>query len=404
MHMPSRRRGRAAVRSLAFLATAGAVVALAAAPAAANMAAPPSPARVSGLLSAGGPSPLEVKDAALIIDCSSGPDDCRMRVTYRLHNPGRAPAGGLAAFYALDTDDVAVTVDGQPADHRLGAADASAFDDAVAAASGDASPDLSRDQGELSRHGVELSLAAGATAEVVITGVITPTSRRRYYLGVPAAPARHRLLVHGGKRDRRVGLRYFVAPIRTWSGFPAQMSFTLIHPARWQASVDGVAGDAISQRGGVTTHQARIATDQPMLSIELELSSRSPIHAGHLLGVGGNVDDAVGVRWRAGVEAGRGAYLASLAVELEGATDDTDSGVVLVPAVTAAGPWIFVIPSVGLGLGVPVRLAPTTAIGARFTADAHFGPLGMLLALDYFPGMDADPRRFTVALLGQLAL
>lgn len=386
----------------ALPALAGACLGLAllAPPAAANMAAPPPPARVSGLAAAGGPGPLEVRAADLVIDCAAGPATCRLQVTYRIHNANPASAGGGAAFYAVDTEDVTVTVDGQPAGYPVTADAADAFDATVASATGD--PRALGDEPGLSRHGAALALAGGADATVVVTGVLHPRDRRRYYLSMPAAAARHRLFVHGGRADRRFRLRYLVAPIRTWSGFPAAMTFTLKQPAGWSASVVG-ATDLVTERaGGVVTQRGRIATDESTLEIELAVAPRPPIHAGLVLGLGGHVDDATGVRVRAGVEAGRGPYLASVAVEIERADDAT--GVIVVPAVTVASPWVLIIPSVGLGLGVPVRLRPTTAVGGRFLADAHFGPLGMMLTLDYYPGMAADPRRFEVALLGQLTL
>lgn len=373
---------------------------LGAGPAAANMAAPPPPARVSGLGSAGGPTPLEVKAADLVIDCSAGADACRLEVTYQLHNPSTVTAGGTAAFYAVDTDDVIVTVDGQPSGKAIADDAAAELDATVVAASG-ADLEPSRYGGRMSRHGFALSLAPDASAQIVVTGTIHPTERHRYYMAIPAAPARHRLLVRGGRTDRRVELQYFVAPIRTWSGFPAAMTFTLKHPASWIATVDGATGLDAQQDGGVTVHHGRIATSEPSLTIELETSARDPLHAGLLLGLGGQLDDAGGVRVRAGVEAGRGSYLASLALELE---RGDDTGVVIVPALTAASPWLLIIPSVGLGLGVPVRLRPSLEVGGRFLADLHFGPVGMLMALDYYPGMAADPRRFEVSLLGQLAL
>ncbi len=370
-------------------------------PASANMAAPPPPARVSGLSSVGRPTLLEVKAADLVIDCSAGTSACRLEVTYQLHNPGPTTAGGTAAFYAVDTDDVVVTVDGQPGGLPLTDAAAAEFDQTVIAANG-AEVDPSRYQDRMSRHGFAVSLAPDASAQIVVTGTIHPTERHRYYMAIPAGPARHRLFVHGGRTDRRIKLHYFVAPIRTWTGFPAEMTFTLTHPASWIATVDGATGLDAVRTGGLTVHHGRIATSEPRLAIELETSAREPIHAGLVLGLGGQVDDATGVRVRAGVEAGRGAYLASLAVEVE---RGDSTGVVIVPAVTAASPWLLIIPSIGLGVGVPIRLRPTTTIGARFLADLHFGPVGMMMALDYYPRMAAsDPRRFEVSLLAQLAL
>lgn len=404
---------------LALLGATATVLALAA-PAAANMAAPPPPSRL-GSLEPAGPTPLEVQAADLVIDCSADPAACKLRVTYRVHNTSSVASSGVAAFYALDTEDLAVTVDGQPADRELSPLDIEAYDAAVAGAARDVVETATDSLGGavavgselaerardpralvegLTLHGVALDLAPGATAEVVVTGTILPRDRRRYYLSLPAAPARHRLYVRGGKADRRVRLHYLVSPIRTWSGFPAQMTFTLVHPRGWEASTAGVTTGA-REGGAATTVHGTIATSETTIEVELAATPRAPIHAGLLVGVGGHVDDSEGVRYRIGVEAGRGAYLASLVAEI-GRTDPT--GVFIVPAVEMASPWAIVIPSIGIGVGVPVRVKPSVEVGARVLLDGHLGPFGLATAFDYYPGADAGAGRFTVAMFGQLSL
>ncbi|HVV88440.1 MAG TPA: hypothetical protein VHE35_35600 [Kofleriaceae bacterium] len=368
----------------------------------ANMAAPPPPAEVGGLGAAGGPSPIEVVSDELVIDCSAGQPACRLEVTYTLRNAGSAAASGVPAFYALDTDDVTITVDGKPVARELSAADIAALDDSVRAASGGDVAALRADDPGLARHGFDLSLAPGATAQVVVAGTIHARERGRYYMSLPAAAARHRLYVRGGRTDRRIHLRYLVAPIRTWSGYPQAMTVTVKHPAGWRATLYGATVVDRRRTGGVVVDHGRLSTAEPELEIVLALGAAEPIHGGLLLGLGGQADDATGVRARVGVEAGRGGKLASLALEVERGDDET--GLVAVPAVEVASPWVLVVPSIGLGVGVPVRLRPSLEVGVRFVADAHFGPVGFLTAVDWYPGMAADPRRFSVALLGQLSL
>jgi hypothetical protein len=72
-----------------------------------------------------------------------------------------------------------------------------------------------------------------------------------------------------------------------------------------------------------------------------------------------------------------------------------------VPMVTAATDSIFVIiPSVGLGVGVPVQLAPDLRVGGRVALDVHFPLIGFVAALDLYP----TAGLYQVSLLGQVGL
>lgn len=379
------------------LATAAAVAVLAAdaGPAHANIAAPPPPSRVSGIAPAADNAGLVVISADLVVDCTDGQPGCGLQVTYALHNPAEVSLGGTAAFYSIDTDDVRVTLDGQASAHELTAAEAAGFDAAVAAASG-APPE------DVNRSGFQVTLPPGGRGQVVVTGRLHRQPGRGYYMAVPGPAARHRLLRRGAPNPATVRLDYLVAPIRTWARFPERMTFTLRAPAGWSSSLDGVDGATTERAGAIATTRGTIATTTASIHLHLTLPRVTPIHAGLVLGVGGHVDNATGLRLRGGVEAGVAeVYLGSIAVELE---RGDAPGVVIVPAVALSSPWVIVVPSFAIGLGVPVRVSPDLDIGGRFLLDAHFGPLGMMMALDYYPGMDTDPRRFQVALLGQVAL
>lgn len=378
-------------------------LAVSARPAAANMAAPPPPTEISGPAVAGERTPLAVREADLVIDCSAGGPTCRLEVTYVIHNPTDAVAGGLAAFYALYSTSIEVTVDGKPAGRPLGEADVAALDAAVTSVSEGRVSNVGWRDDELTRHGVDLSLPPGASARVVVKGGIRLVARRPYYgFALPGGRARHTLLAPDAPDTRNFRLEYLVAPIRTWGAFPAEMTFTLRQPARWAMWQDGATFDEERREGGVTVRRGRIATNRYDVRVDLSVLRPDPVFVGALVAIGGNVDDSTGVRLRAGVEAViRQSWLASLSAEVELA-DET--GLVLVPLVANSSPWVLVIPSFSIGLGVPVRLLPEVEVGGRFQLDAHLGPVGIVLAMDYYPAMDDDPRRFQVILLGQVSL
>lgn len=397
-------RVRSSSRSAALLATSFAALLAAVAPARANIAAPQPPTALSSPGPVAAPTPLAVDAADLVVDCTVGPG-CRLEVTYRLRNPSDAAAGGTAAFYAFDTDDVTIEVNGRSAGKHVDAAEADAFDAAVTAAGGGepgAAPPLERHGQAVARHGFAVELAPQATATVVVVGHLPVHRRHGYYMVVPGPAARHRLYQRGEPGARWIELDYLITPIRTWGTAPATMSFTLRAPGAWPVTVDGV--DQLGTEpsaGAVTITRGVLATTADTFRLRLDLPAERPLHAGVLLGVGGNVDDATGLRLRAGVELGlREAWLVSLAYEHEG----EGGGSVLVPAVAYSTPWAIVVPSLGVGLGAPVRLGSSLEVGARGLVDLHLGPLGFVTTFDYYPGMAAGARRFEVAMFGQLAL
>lgn len=372
-----------------------------AAPAAANVAAPPRPAQIGGP-AAGGRTPLAVREAALSIDCSAGGHTCELQVSYLIHNPSAETSGGTAAFYSLYTGNVDIRVDDRPAGQPIDPAAAAGFDARVAEVAGDRwTTTWARDDQGLGRHGFELSLAPGASARVQITGVVAAHLLISYDWAVTAARARHVLFPPSRDRPRRLVIDYLVAPIRTWGAFPQQMAFTLKAPARWAVDIIG-ARTTETRTGAIEEHRGTIATSESRLHIGLWIPPGPRVHRGFLLGIGGHVDDATGLRLRGGVEVGfLHHWLASLAIELETAGAN---GVVLVPALAVGSPWVLIIPSVSVGVGLPVRVAPDTDAGVRVQVDAHLGPVGLFTAFDYYPWMSADPRRFEVAMMAQLSL
>lgn len=93
-----------------------------------------------------------------------------------------------------------------------------------------------------------------------------------------------------------------------------------------------------------------------------------------------------GFRTRAGYELAAPEWLLfQLAAET-----DFHKYVTIVPAIEAASPFIILLPSFGIGAGVPIRVGPSgTEVGVRIQASVAFGPLGFFTAADIYPGRDS---------------
>lgn len=367
----------------------------------ANAAAPNPAPRMSALGAAGVAgvkTPLTVDSASVRMDCHGG-DTCGLEVHYAVTNPTDEPQGGTAAFYGMSTNDMKVTVNGAPANVDI--TDAAVFDSAVEQAGG-----ISGLRGASDRQGFAITVAPKATAQVVVTGTIVVNMRRGYDGFAPMADVgRHLLLTPKPPSEARMELDYFVAPIRTWGAAPKDMAFTLVNPADWNPYINGAEDVKVTTApDGRTERNGRVPTTIDMLSIYAYLGERGQrLRGGVFAAIGGNVDDATGVRTRVGGELaviGR-SYFASLALEVE---SGDPTSYVIVPAFSAATPWILIIPSLGAGVGVPMRVSPTFEVGGRIQLDAHFGPVGYFVAFDWYPGMEAGPRRFEVAMMAQLSL
>ena len=64
----------------------------------------------------------------------------------------------------------------------------------------------------------------------------------------------------------------------------------------------------------------------------------------------------------------------------------------------------MIIPSLGVGVGVPVQVLPETIAGVRLLGSLQFFPVGFVTAVDIFPRAPADNGRVQVSLMGRLSL
>jgi hypothetical protein len=70
--------------------------------------------------------------------------------------------------------------------------------------------------------------------------------------------------------------------------------------------------------------------------------------------------------------------------------------------IRSGSPWL-IIPSVSIGVGLPMRVSPETQAGTRVRLDARLGPVACSPP-SITTWMSADPRRFEVSMMAQLSL
>lgn len=104
-------------------------------------------------------------------------------------------------------------------------------------------------------------------------------------------------------------------------------------------------------------------------------------HGGPLVGLGGELDE--GFRARLGYEIG----FHELGIAGLDADFDFDGVAVVSPRVEFALPQIAILPSLGAGLGVPVRIADETQVGGRLQLTATIFA-SFVTSLDYYPKDD----------------
>jgi hypothetical protein len=378
-------------------------------PAAANVAAPPPPSEVGAVSAVGDKTPLEVKDAALSIECATR-EACQLEVSYAISNPTETAIVGAASFYGLATKNLAITIDGTPANVALTPEQKTMFDAEIAKSSdGRAVGDMvGSGDNHVGRQGFALNVAARATVHLAITGTIVPLELGNHGYDLSPDHARHLLLTPNNPSLERIRLNYFVAPIRTWGAVPPTMKLRLSHPAGWEPTFWGA--DSMTERvvAGRRISEGVMSTSIDTLSMDLVLDQQFELRGGLFAAVGGHVDNASGLRLRLGAEMSwQSSRLISLALELErggDGTDEEDTGIVIVPAFAFASPMVLFIPSLSIGAGVPIRVSPDVDVGGRIQLDLHVGPVGYFVAFDFYPGMDASPRRFEIPMMFQVSL
>lgn len=105
-------------------------------------------------------------------------------------------------------------------------------------------------------------------------------------------------------------------------------------------------------------------------------------NGGPMLGVGGRVSDGGAFRLRFEYEVAIDEWiLPGVALDY-----DLDDGVVLAPRVEIATPMLLVIPSLTVGLGLPIHLEADPDVGVRMSVGLNFLSLGFIATFDIYPG------------------
>ena len=388
-------------------------------PATANVAAVrPDPAIVvapAGDRDDGRPSALvdlQVIGERLTFDCSEAAARpvCDFHAVYRVKSNASERQAVVGAFVGVHTSEVQIQVEGRTVSHALTAAEVARIDAAVQADLGRTAPSslsgalIGRPQ-TVGRVGFRMVIEPGQEVRVEAAGRARPGRRSARSFSGTAVETRHPLL---GTRAAPLAydLEYLVAPIRTW-GRVGTILVTIHHPVSWKVGLTAVGPSGepkqkSSVEGETRTVELTLNPATDLLTFHIVLPERVFHNGGVLLAIGGTVDDPRGVSARLGYEVAAPDWL------FHGVTMDTDFSDTLVftPTWEAAtrGAW-FLIPSLALGLGVPVQVAPevTAGIRAQFTLQWPF--VGLVTSIDVYPGLDGDDEGFYKAtVLAQVAL
>ncbi|MDQ3030852.1 MAG: hypothetical protein M3Y87_00410 [Myxococcota bacterium] len=212
-----------------------------------------------------------------------------------------------------------------------------------------------------------------------------------------ALHARHPLLSQGWQTVRRGFV--WVRPDDLRFASVGRTTARVRLPDGWYGGGD--LRDSGEREGGarIYTYESPEETPGRYVALELSRGNRDFLrHGGPFLALGGTID--AGFRGRLGYEIGIEEFvLVSIAIE-----SDFDRQVIVTPQVEVASWGMVLIPSLSLGVGVPIRvtndvLYPSTA-GLRIEASATFFAVAFVATLDVWP----NDGTYQLTLLGRIGL
>jgi hypothetical protein len=391
---------------------------LAAVPAAANVAASSRMPAAFTLSSGRARTRSEVLGEELSFDCSRAEREasCRFEARYRLRNSTSETEVIDAAFLGIRVHEVSVAFDGEPlpvAQGQMGPPESTPGTGAAAQAPPSTEDALElRTRTSVERFGFTLTLPPERGGDLVVRGVVR-LERRFLPSGYewPAVQARHVLLSSETWRATSWDIDYLLGPIRTWAGSP-ELHVTVRIPSAWEvgSSPDAsartlpvAAGWQVRRMGAHAVAERRLAGASAPEWFNITLTQHKPrwIPGGVQLGVGARLGGASRFMARLGYQlAAPESFLHSLSVET-----DFREQLVLTPLTQYATPQLFILPSLGLGGGVPVQVLPEARPGVRLLADLHFGPVGAAFSWDHYPRLREGSDTFSrLTLLLQVGL
>ena len=370
-------------------------------------------------------SPLRVEREELVVDCAQpGAFACTFTATYFLYNPTNLVEEVLGAFYAMRTTDphasswhnnnssgtddhVRAELDGQAADAPGTDEQLQRMDEIVVH-----DPEIGRLTASgrfgLQRDPFLVSVAPGTRARLVFRGPLRPIRFEdpgpKEGYAIPALRVRHVALASKNLPTwDRVELEYLylLSPLRGWAGdpnvtitvrYPLARDFTPSSPAPWRSETDG---EIVTS---TTTVRAATADN---LRFRLSRNPFPIMHGGPLLGIGPRIGREE-LRARFGYEIGGPE---ALVYSVAGETNFRDY-VTAVATVEAASPsFVFIIPSLALGIGVPVQFrkdAPTR-VGVRGQLAISWPLVSLLFPIDVYVAENSSGAHVEGAFVTQVS-
>ncbi|MDP3236646.1 MAG: hypothetical protein Q8N26_27890 [Myxococcales bacterium] len=334
---------------------------------------------IGGLTGTAG-TPLEVRAETLDFNCRAVVDEpiCRFVATYDVINPTTRPQTATVAFIGTRTHEVEVVESSKATYRVLSAEEAAPFLAEWNAAFDPRAPAL------------EFTLEPGAATSITATGILIPGR-----LTVPsyvrdAAAVRHPLISARASLPTTFDLDYLLSPLRSWAGSP-RVSVSVTTPDTWGAP-EVTVKDTGASSPRVVTGPDFVLESSVTERLSIRVTLPRPRLYGMMLGLGGAVLAPSGPRLRLGGEfAAPGWLLWSLCAEI-----DFSSRYVVVPAAEAVVDSLLnIIPSLGFGLGVPVRIFSSPGVGGRAQVSLHWPWVGAVFALDVFPAQ-RDAVQFSI--------
>lgn len=365
--------------------------------------------------------PAHVETQHIVLTCRDerGAPVCDFTATYRLANRGTETEDVVGSFYGRHLRNVRVTADGPGTSALLRPADRVGVEEqvherlcsnllSIVSTAAPVAECAFRVQQPLARWAhaeVALNLAPEETRSVSVTGTLEPgrsDDRDESWM-----PSRHPLLGH--LAVARHDLDFWLASV----GGVTEVEVRL--PDGWDATVRSPsrAGEgrlevepwSLLREGDRNVARRRFKANElpEAVNVVIERSPSFLRRGGPLVGVGGAVGTAAGLRMRMGYElalATRGvarATLASLSVDT-----DWNKLAIVTPGLGLALPLF--VPSLGLGLGLPVVVAPERRVGVRGMAGVHVWGVGFVASYDWLPETaNASRSQSQWTLLGQVS-
>lgn len=266
------------------------------------------------------------------------------------------------------------------------------------------------------RTGLAMVVEPGERQELVVSGVARPGAT--WFPRFPSGLRVRHLLLYRGRQARSYGVDYLLSPIQTWAQ-AGPIEVEVRYPANWQFAGGPIAvgdvwedawsvmrqisdgGWTTAREGGVAVATRTLAADEgDRLALELTVPGSRVFHGGPLVGVGSVADlDNFGMRF--GWEIAAPEWL-HYSVNLD---TDFDDYLTLTPLAEVATPFLGMLPHLGIGAGVPVRVQPDTQVGGRLNFTAGFGVINYVLTLDFYPGLsDSAEDVWQTSMFGQISL